>query len=55
MSAVITMETHAKNYLNVRRQVGFGLRSPGYTVLSFARYIDALNSQAPLTVEMMAD
>ncbi len=55
MNAVITMEIHAKNYLNERRQLGFDLRNPGYTVLSFARYIDALNSQAPLTVEMMAD
>ncbi|OAI10526.1 integrase [Methylomonas lenta] len=55
MNAIITMESHAKNYLNERRQLGFGLRSPGYTVLSFARYIDALNSQEPLTVEMMAD
>lgn len=55
MNAVITMENHAENYLNERRQLGFGLRSPGYTVLSFARYIDALNTDEPLTVEIMAD
>lgn len=55
MNAIITMESHAKNYLNERRQLGFGLRNPGYAVLSFARYIDTLNSQEPLTVEIMAD
>jgi integrase len=55
MNAVITMETHAKNYLNERRQLGFDLRNPGYAVLSFARYIDTLNTQEPLTVEIMAN
>ncbi len=55
MNIHITMETHAENYLNERRQLGFGLRTLGYAVISFARYIDALNSQEPLTVEIMAD
>jgi integrase len=55
MNMHITMETHAENYLNERRQLGFGLRNPGYAVISFARYIDVLNSQEPLTVESMAD
>ena len=55
MNIHITMETHAENYLNERRQLGFGLRTPGYAVISFARYIDALNSHEPLTVEIMAD
>ena len=55
MNAPITMQTHAENYLNERRRLGFGLRNPGYAVISFARYIDALNSQEPLTVEIMAD
>lgn len=55
MNTPITMTTHAENYLSERRQLGFGLRNPGYAVLSFARYIDALNNQEPLTVEMMAD
>jgi integrase len=54
MNMHITMETHAENYLNERRQLGFGLRNPGYAVISFARYIDALNSQEPITVEIMA-
>jgi len=55
MNMHISMETHAENYLNERRQLGFCLRNPGYAVISFARYIDALNSQEPLTVESMAD
>jgi integrase len=55
MNMHITMETHAENYLNERRRLGFGLRNPGYAVISFARYIDALNSLEPLTVESMAD
>lgn len=55
MNARITMQTHAENYLSERRRLGYGLRTTGYSVLSFARYIDALNSQKPLTVEVMAD
>jgi site-specific recombinase XerD len=55
MNALITMQTHAENYLNERRRLGFALRSPGYSVISFARYVDALNLQEPLTVEIMAD
>jgi len=50
----ITMATHAENYLNERRRLGFSLRSPGYSVTSFARYVDALNLQEPLSVEIMA-
>lgn len=55
MTARITMQTHAENYLGERRRLGYGLSTTGYSVLSFARYIDALNSQGPLTVEIMAD
>jgi len=54
MNMHITMETHAENYLNERRRLGFGLHTPGYSILSFARYVDALNSQEPITVEIMA-
>jgi integrase len=54
MNMHITIETHAENYLNEQRQLGFGLRTPGYSILSFARYVDALNSQEPITVEIMA-
>lgn len=55
MNTPITMTTHAENYLRERRRLGFGLRSPGYAIISFAHYIDTLNTQEPLTVEMMAD
>lgn len=55
MSAPVTMHAHAENYLSERRRLGFGLRSPGYSILSFARYIDALAHQGPLTIEVMAD
>ena len=51
----ITMQTHAANYLNERRNLGFALRSTGYSIASFACYVDALNPQRPLTVEVMAD
>lgn len=55
MNAYITMQAHAENHLRERRRLGFGLRSSGYSILSFARYVDALNSQEPITVEIMAD
>ncbi len=55
MKAHITMEAHAENYLRERRRLGFGLRAPGYSILSFARYADSLNHQGPLTLEIMAD
>lgn len=55
MNTITTIETYAENYLQERRRLGFGLRATGYSVLSFARYIDGLNRQGPLTVEIMAD
>jgi integrase len=55
MNAPGTMQTHATNYLRERRRLGFGLRTTGYAVTSFARYIDGLGHHGPLTVEVMAD
>jgi integrase len=55
MNTTVTMTTHAENYLSERRCLGFGLCSPSYSIISFAHYIDALNTQEPLTVEIMAD
>jgi len=55
MSTQITMQMHAENYLSERRSLGFALRSPGYSINSFAHYVDELNHQGPLTVEIMAD
>jgi len=54
-STYIAMQTHAANYLSERRHLGFALRSPGYSINSFARYVDALNLQGPLTLEIMVD
>ena len=39
-STPITMQTHAVNYLSERRHLGFALRTPGYYINSFARYVD---------------
>jgi len=55
MSTHITLQAHAANYLGERRRLGFALCSSGYSVISFARYVDDLNIQAPLTIEIMAD
>lgn len=49
------MQSHAENYLNERRQLGFDLRSTGYAVGSFARYVDNFDLRESLTVEVMAD
>jgi site-specific recombinase XerD len=54
MSAPAAMQTMVCNYLNERRRLGFELKSPGRTLMSFARYIDALEHCGPLTVEIMA-
>jgi hypothetical protein len=42
MSAHITMQMHAQNYLGERRRLGFGMRTLDYSINSFARYVDAL-------------
>ncbi len=55
MIANITMQMHAINYLGERRQLGFDLRAIGYSVNSFARYVDTLDLQGPLTIEVMAE
>lgn len=55
MTAPTTMQSHAESYLNERRRLGFGMRTTGYSVNSFARYFDDLGHQGPPTVEIMAD
>lgn len=55
MSTPTTMQTHATNYLNERRRLGFQLLSTGYAVMSFARYVDGLRHRGSLTVEVMAN
>jgi integrase len=55
MNNPATMQTRAENYLDERRRLGFGLRTPGYSIMSFARYFDGLGHQGPPTTEIMAD
>lgn len=50
-----TMQSKAQSYLAERRLLGFELRSPGLTLMSFARYIDDHDFSEPLTVEVMSD
>jgi len=54
-ATLTTMQLRADNYLSERRRLGFSLRSTGYAVKSFARYIDDLGHKVPVTVEVMAD
>ena len=55
MSARVTLQSRAENYLSERRRLGFGLTRPDYPVISFARYVDKLGHRGPITVEIMAD
>ncbi len=54
MNAPVTMQSHAEHYLDERHQLGYGLRTTAYAIRSFARYIDGLGQEGPLTVEVMA-
>jgi hypothetical protein len=54
-ATLTTMQLHADNYLSERHRLRFSLRSTGYAVKSFARYIDDLGHKGPVTVEVMAD
>ncbi|MCP3851915.1 MAG: tyrosine-type recombinase/integrase [Gammaproteobacteria bacterium] len=55
MKIITSMQTHANNYLAERRGLGFSLRSPGYSINSFAHYVDTFNCKRPLTIAVMAD
>ncbi len=48
----VTLLSRAEDYLAERRRLGFA--SPGYAIKSFARYVDDLGHQGPLTTELMA-
>lgn len=54
MNMPVTMQAHAENYLDERHQLGYGSRTTGYVVRSFARYVDSHGHEGPLTVEVMA-
>lgn len=55
MSAPATIQGMVSDYLAERRRLGFDLVSPEYALRSFARYVDALDHQGPLTIEIMAE
>jgi len=55
MKTQLTMQTHANNYLNERRGLGFVLRASGQSINEFAHYVDTIKCKRPLTVEVMAD
>jgi len=54
MNTPTTFQSHAENYLAERRRLGYRLRSSGYALRSFARYVDGIDHEAPLSVEIMA-
>lgn len=55
MRQPINLRYRVRQYLRERRRLGFELRSMGYALLSFARYVDQRQHSEPLTVELMAD
>jgi len=55
MNRGTAMQSKAQSYLAERRLLGFELRSPGLTLMSFARYVDDHGFSEPLTVEVMSD
>ena len=54
MNACITMQSHAEYYLDERHRLGYDTSTTGYALRSFARYVDGLDLDGPLTVEIMA-
>jgi len=48
----VTMLAQAKEYLRLRRSLGFELRSQGEMLLSFAKYLDHSGHRGPLTTEV---
>lgn len=46
-----TMVRRVKDYLQLRRTLGFQLRSQGQMLLQFARYLDGAGHRGPLTTE----
>lgn len=48
----VTMMAQAKEYLRLRRSLGFELQSQGEMLLSFAKYLDRSGHRGPLTTEV---
>jgi integrase len=54
MNTATTLQSYAEQFLDERRRLGFTSRRMGYALASFARYVDGLGINGPLTVEVMA-
>jgi integrase len=50
MSPATTLQAQVEAYLAARRSVGFDLRIAGRQLLAFARFVDRMGHQGPLTV-----
>ena len=46
-----TMVRRVKDYLRLRRSLGFQMRSQGEMLLQFGRYLDGAGHRGPLTTE----
>lgn len=55
MSAPITLQARADDYLAERRRLGFALRSQDTLLADFATFVVDLHHEGPLTVEAMVD
>jgi integrase len=55
MSARISLQARANDYLAERRRLGFELKSMGLVLASFARHVTVVRHQGPLTVDLMAE
>ena len=55
MSAATSLHALVERYLVERRLLGFSLRSPAYSLRSFAHHVHSVRHRGPLTVEVMAD
>jgi len=54
MNAAHPLLWRAEDYLAERRRLGYALRTASYAIKSFARFVDDLGYQGPLTTELMA-
>ncbi|EGV17710.1 tyrosine-type recombinase/integrase [Thiocapsa marina] len=54
MKTATALQTYVAQFLDERRRLGLASRSMRYALGSFARDIDRLETQGPLTVEVMA-
>ena len=55
MSAHVSLQARADDYLAERRRLGFALGSMGLALASFTRYVVGVRHQGPLTVDLMAE